>query len=297
MGGFFIMTEFIRPKIDFRSFTGKPVNQFAFQQVLKNTGVDYQYLIDDNWTNISPDKRPQSKRAFFPDIESFRKAREAYFTWTDLSPFIGKEKPVFPEEIIKRFMNSISSRLPLTIFIPWGFRTEGQFGWKETETMNKINEILSLVNQRKINQQVLIMLADIYATEINNLPVSAVKEYFFTVEQEAKKRSYQVLPWSKIRNNNLRQYEVLCQKYTNEEINKILPQYVINSALKAAEKRGQTKNCSLAYLRERLCEAEIIEERFKPVKLSMVAKNKDEGVDLNLPRLYLIPEYLRFPWL
>ena len=297
MGGFFIMTEFIKPKVDFRSFTGKPVNQFAFQQVLKNTSVDYQYLTDENWTNISSDKKPQAKRALFPNIESFRKAREAYFAWTDLSFFIEKEKPVFPEVIIKRFINSAYSELPLTMFIPWGFRTEGQFGWKEQEAMDRINKIQSLINQKKINLQILIMPADIYATEINNLPVSAVDEYFFTVEQEAKKRSYQILSWSKIRNNNLQQYEVLRQKYTNEEINKILPPYVINSALKAAEKRGQTKDCSLAYLRERLCEAEIIEETFKPIKLSMVAKNKDEGVDLNLPRLYLLPEYLQFPWL
>ncbi len=259
--------------------------------------MTYQYLIDKCWQEIIVGKKPDAKRAVFPDIDIFRKSRETYFTWTNLSSFLEKEKPVFPEKIIQRLMLAAYSDNPVTIFIPWGFRAQGGFGGKELEAMKWIDDILSVIRQRRITSQTLLMPADIYAIEINNLPVNAVEEYFLTIEQEAKKRSYQVLPWSKIRNNNLQQYKVLRRKYTNEEINRILPPYIIISALKAAEKRGQKNDCAFAYLRERLCEAEIIEETFRPVKLSLVAKNKDEGVDLNLPRLYLLPEYLQFPWL
>ncbi|MBI5123178.1 hypothetical protein HZA75_04955 [Candidatus Roizmanbacteria bacterium] len=290
------MAEQYKPKVSL-NFRSTPVNPFALQHVLKQADVTYQYLIDNCWQKITPGKKPDGTRAIFSDIDIFRKSREAYFTWVNLSSFLKKEKPVFPEKIIQRLMLTAYSDNPLAIFIPWGFRAQGGFGGKELEAMGWIDDILSVIRQRRITFQTLLMPADIYATEINNLPVSAVEEYFLTVEQEAKKRSYQVLPWSKIRNNNLQQYEVLRRKYTNEEINQILPPYVIISALKAAEKRGQKKDRAFDYLRERLCEAEIIEETFRPVKLSMVAKNKDEGVDLKLPRLYLLPEWLQFPWL
>lgn len=292
------MTEQYKPKVNL-NFRSTPVNPFALQQILKQAGVSYQYFIDECWREIIPSKKPEGKRAVFPDIDIFRKSREAYFTWINLSSFFEKEKPVFPEKIIQRLVLTAYSDTPLTIFIPWGFRAQGEFGGKELEAMGWINDILSVIrqSQRRITFQALVMPADIYATEINNLPVNSVEEYFLRVEQEAKKRSYQILPWSQIRKKNLQQYEVLRRKYTNKEINQILPSYVIISALKAAEKRGQKKDRAFTYLRERLCEAEIIEEEFKPVKFSMVAKNKDEGVDLNLPRLYLLPEYLQFPWL
>ena len=290
------MTEQYKPKVNL-NFQNTSVSPFALQQVLKQAGVTYQYLIDNRWQEIISGKKPDGKKAVFTDIDIFRKSREAYFTWANLTSFLEKEKPVFPEKIIQRLMLAAYSDKPLTIFIPWGFRAQGKFGGKELDAMGWIDDILSVISRRRITFQVLLMPADIYATEINNLPVRAVEEYFLTVEQEAKKRSYPVLPWSQIRNKNLQQYKVLRRKYTNKEINQILPSFVIIGAFKAAEKRGQKKDSAFAYLRERLCEAEIIEETFKPVKLSMVAKNKDEGVDLNLPRLYLLPEYLQFPWL
>lgn len=290
------MTEQYKPKVNL-NFQNTPTNPFALQQVLKQASVTYQYFIDNYWQEIIPNKKPDGKRAVFPDIDIFRKSREAYFTWANLTSFVEKEKPVFPEKIIQRLMLAAYSDKPLTIFIPWGFRAQGEFGGKELEAMGWIDDILSVIRRRRITFQALLMPADIYAIEINNLPVRAVEEYFLTVEEEAKKRSCQVLPWSQIRNNNLQQYKALCRKYTNKEIKKILPPYIIISAIKAAEKRRQKEDRAFDYLRERLCEAEIIEETFRPVKLSMVAKNKDEGVDIKLPRLYLLPEWLQFPWL
>lgn len=291
------MTEIFRPKVNFNSLQMQPINQFAFQQVLKLTGVKYQYLIDKDWRDSVSVDRPLGKRALFSDVDSFRGAREAYFVWFNLASLIGKEKPVFPEKIIERFYLSAYSDKPLTIFIPWGFRPNGSFGYKELLAMDNIDEALFIISQRKITPKVILMPADIYATEVNGLPKETVNKYFLSVEQEGKNRGYQILPWSQIRNDNLQRYKSLNKQYTVEEISQILPKFVIESAIKAAEKRGQKKDSAFAYLRERLCEAEIIENTLKPIKISMVAKNKDESVDLNLPRFYLLPENLQFPWL
>jgi len=51
------------------------------------------------------------------------------------------------------------------------------------------------------------------------------------------------------------------------------------------------------YLVERLAEAMFIETTLHPIKISCVARHKDDKVDWELPRLYFLPERLHAPWL
>jgi len=289
--------EKFQPKVNLKSLKNPRIDQYALQQVLKLVGATREYLVGDKWLK-TVSQRPDAARVTFPDIFSFRKAREGYFAWLELNQLSGREKPEFPEKIIERLMvAAYNPSQPLIFFIPWGYRPYGEFGPKEVNAMDRITLAANTVGQRQIPLKVLLMPADVYAVEINGEDLINVEKYFTCVTQAASLRGFEVVPWSQIRLDNFDWYSTLRKFYTNDQIERLLPLFVINSAIKAAQRRNRSNKEAYDYLRERLCEATIIEEIYKPVKLSMVAKNKDNGVDLNLPRLYLIPESLQFPWL
>lgn len=293
-------------KVNFKSFQGVDLNKFALEQSLAKPGVNREYLIRNNWTR-DVDGKPEETRAVFDNAQTFRAAKAAYFAWKDLQGIfpdgLPKEKPVFPEEIFERMRSSVLRLEPLVFFIPWGYRYDGMFGDKERKAMNRIDITQATFLNRGVTVRVLLMPADIYAKEVNGINSEPVDEYFSDVENEASVRGYEVAPWSSIREANLERYYKLSFSLTKNKIKQILPVDVINSALEAARKRsGQTdkkaiQESAFLYLRERLCEAEIIENQFKPVKLSMVSKRKDNGVDSLLPRLYILSQQLQFPWL
>ena len=58
----------------------------------------------------------------------------------------------------------------------------------------------------------------------------------------------------------------------------------------------QRNSSPIAYLVERAVEAMVIEKMYQPIKLSCVARHKDDKIDLDLPRLYIVPEELTAPW-
>ena len=71
---------------------------------------------------------------------------------------------------------------------------------------------------------------------------------------------------------------------------------LMTRARSTAGKMG-LRSDSVEYLIERVVEAIIIEEKYRPIKISCVARYKDDKVDLELPRLYLLPENLLAPWM
>lgn len=278
------------------------INRFALQQAVNQPDVSHEYFLDGRWQNGKPYKKPDDTRIVFDGIDNFRAAKAVYFTWKDLESIMSRERPVFPEEIFKRLRNAYLTRDPLTLFVPWGYRYEGSLSSKECQALQKIGDVQAVLSNRDIPSNVLKMPADLYAKEVNGLDPLSVDRYFYQVEQEANKRGYEVVYWSTIRTENMSDYEAIRRRYTRKELERVLPSYVIDNALIAAKKRCQkgqkeSEKSAFNYLVERLCEAEIIEKRFQQVKLSMVSKNKDNGVDLSLPRLYVLPSDLQFPWL
>lgn len=109
--------------------------------------------------------------------------------------------------------------------------------------------------------------------------------------------------WSEIKKENKDLYDKRAQELTISEIEKILSPTKILEAKKAAERRSgytdpsRIEEAAYAYLRERIIEAEIIEQKYKPIKVSAVPKNKDNEVDRDLPRIYILPDWWEFPWL
>ncbi len=279
---------------------GKP-NRFALERVFIESGVHNEYLIQDQWVTGKIQSKPEGKRIVFNDLSQFRAARDVYFTWTDFDQ-LQAYTPVLPEEIMKRIYSARLNGIPLPLFIPWGYRPTGEPSI-ECSVLDKIQEYTEMFKKRRIPVTPLIMPADLYATEINDVDQSLVNNYFSFITEEAKARGFQVIPWSVIRAKNETQYQTIASNLTETVIRSLLENPVVDKALGAASKRVSVKSeeairkSAFAYLRERICEAEIIEERFKPIKLSLVGKNKDNGVDRTLPRLYIISENQQFPWL
>lgn len=277
---------------------GNP-DKFPLQRVCKDFSAGYEYQVEGSWV-AKPNQKPEKTRVIF-NLDAFRAARDTYFAWQELS-LKKVDNPVKPETAIQRIGAARLTGEELTLFVPWGVRPEGNRGLNELAVLNKLKSIKNTLQQRKINAQILIMPADLYATEINQIDPLLAGEYFGFIEKAARERGFTVKPWSAIREENWQIYKERSLELTKEEIQK-LSYPVIESALSAARKRSGYTNAAdiersaFTYLRERICEAEIIEKVYKPVKISAVAKNKDNDVDRNLPRLYLIPRDYQFPWL
>lgn len=206
---------------------------------------------------------------------------------------------VYPDEIVKRL--TISNELVL--FVPWGVRPEGK-PRLEVVVMDRLQAIETNLLQKGVNACILIMPADVYATEVNTqVDQIQVNEYFAYIEKIATERGFLVKPWSEIRAENLVDYQTKVKDLTNEAIRALMGAKKIETAMGAAIRRsgyttlGDVENSALAYLRERIIEAEIIESLYQPVKISVVAKVRDDIVDGDLPRIYLFPPELQFPWL
>lgn len=288
---------------------------FALPQVLKHAGVSREYKINGGWTVDKPNARPEATRIIFDSRDQLRIARDVYFAWKTLSD-MKIYNPVQPEEIIKRIFDNRSSpiaeiypgrdydRPPLCLFIPWGVRPQGKFGYPEKAVLDRIKLLQTTLWQRNVNVQALIMPADLYATEVNQqVDNDQVAKYFEDVTNWAYLRGFFVKPWSAIRQENIGIYQQRSTELTQEKLAQMFKPAKIDDAISAAGRRSGYKTRSdiqqaaFAYLRERVCEAEITESVYKPIKVSAVAKNKDNDVDRDLPRVYIIPEELQFPWL
>lgn len=276
---------------------------FALQQVLKSTSVSREYKINGEWTVDKPNTKPEGTRMIFVSREQFHIARDVYFAWQDLVSQ-KKDNPVKPEVIFERLLQTRKTGKAVILFIPWGVRPNGGLGRSETKVLDQVQNMQQTLQRRNINAQVLIMPADLYATEINQqVDNDQVTKYFEDVTNWAYLRGFFVKPWSAIRRENMDIYQQRATELTQEELEQMFVPAKIKEVISAAGRRSGYQNqydiqqAAFAYLRERICEAEIIESIYKPIKISAVAKNKDNDVDRDLPRVYIISEILQFPWL
>lgn len=299
-------------RVNMQSIEAARPNTFAVQRVLKDSDVIYEYQIGGSWTTDKPKQRPEGKRVVFDEVNDFRAARDAYFAWIDINNLRTAnrvqdkllEKPERPDTILSRILQARKIAEPLVLFVPWGVRPTGPFGQSERTVLDALESTQNILNQRNIPTEILLMPADLYATVVNNqVDSQTASAYFEQVSTEAEKRGFSVKPWSEIRDQNWTEYSDRATELTEEKIREILSQQKMDEAIKAANRRsGYTQTddiqrAALAYLRERICEAEIVESKYKPIKLSVVPKNKDNEVDRELPRMYLIPPALQLPWL
>lgn len=298
-------------------------DRFAVQRILKELRADYEYLVEGKWRKGPLKSKPERRRIVFEGnpfargIDRFRIARETYFAWRSLTEASVYE-PVRKEAIIERLVEPQGFRIlapafpglewsgmksRVTLFVPWGVRPQGQFGESEIAVMDRIRSVQDGLKARRITTAVLLMPADVYATEVNRqVGRRQTQEYFMRATDAAEERGFEVKPWSEIRGETWG-YENRAEELTPDALREMLPPQVIEEAKGAARRRSgyvfdtDVDNAAFRYLRERVCEAELIEQKYKPIKVSAVAKNKDNYVDRDLPRLYVMPQELQFPWL
>lgn len=188
------------------------------------------------------------------------------------------------------------------LFSPWGprysFEQRGRVIRPEDKEVQTLQFLAGLQAEFEAhllhrNWRWLFLGADLYGTKINNLPSDAVQEYFFSLEEWVRK----LIPNAEFRLWS--DYNEEAEKYrrvAREKLRELVSLNIAQRAQLTASRMGRGGNPT-DYLVERLAEAMLIEERYRPIKMSVVARAKDAEVDHDLPRLYFVPTTLNAPWL
>lgn len=214
----------------------------------------------------------------------------------------------YPNNKTSRAVNYEEGVLPrlrqscVTLFTPWGPR----YSWKERGCVVQENDkevsVLEFLanmlsdwwqNMPDKKFEWIFLGADLYGTRINGLPEDAVSVYFKSMEAWVSK----ILPEAKFMlwSGLDPQAEKFRQKVSGN-FDEFVSRNIMARATHTARSMG-LKSDPKEYLIERIAEAMLIEEMFQPVKISCVARHKDDKVDWDLPRLYFLPEELHASWL
>lgn len=212
------------------------------------------------------------------------------------------------DEIIRKIINSQLKKEELVFFSPWGpryNRKESKIDKEDLEirTLKEIEEIFKEFNLRDYKINFILMPADVYGTEINNLPEQFVSNYFSYLGDLARLilgslAKISIAPWSKIRTENREKYEKLKREIDNRFFD-FIKGGEYEKAFETAcffncENEQRAKMSARKYCIERLVEGNIISEVYDPIKLSLVRKEKD-ALDGPLRRIYIIKN--KAPWM
>lgn len=206
----------------------------------------------------------------------------------------------------ERYEDGVLPRLRqqvITLFTPWGPR----YSWesrgtkigdvdKEIVVLNFLASLFTQICQNMPGKEFrwLFLGADSYGTRINGLPERAVADYFSDLAQRLR----QILPFAefKLWSELSKSAEKYRQEFSKNFERRFYGSSVLIRANTTAQLMGRGGNPK-EYIIERLAEASLFEEMLCPIKVSCVARYKDDTVDAKLPRLYFLPEHLHAPWL
>lgn len=190
----------------------------------------------------------------------------------------------------------------ICFFTPWGPRYSWQVrgsvireGDNEVGTLKFLRTILDEMSPRMADKNFrwVYLGANLYGTRLNGLPRGVVSSYFGSLS----KWLATLLPEIEFRLWS--EFDEMAEPYRRQVYDDFShymnPELLRRTALTARVMgRGSDPK---AYLVERVAEALLIEEQLKPIKVSCVKPEKDAVVDVHLPRLYVVPEELRAPWM
>ncbi|OGE88989.1 MAG: hypothetical protein A3J07_04800 [Candidatus Doudnabacteria bacterium RIFCSPLOWO2_02_FULL_49_13] len=190
----------------------------------------------------------------------------------------------------------------VTLFTPWGPRydyadrgTRIRPGDKELTALaflahiwNRFGRCMPYKSWRW-----LFLGADIYGSRINSLPAPAVDEYFASFREHLAG----LIPQAEFRLwSEFDPAASVLRADIAANFQQYFPPWLEAKAATTARNMGLGAD-HRPYLIERLTEATLIEQQFSPIKVSAVARHKDDHVDGELPRLYLVPPELQRPWM
>jgi len=202
-----------------------------------------------------------------------------------------------PEGVLGRF-----ARSEINLFTPWGPRYDWeergatiQPGDKEMLLLEFLSRLLSDLRQNMSDREFRwhFLAADLYGVEINGLPPEIVDGYYTSLEQAlaAHLPEAKLLRWSAF-DDEAAPYRADVRSNFTDEFDRAL----VARAVRTAEAMGRGGDAK-AYLVERLAEARLVNDKWRPVKVSCVGRHKDQGVDGPLPVLYFVPPELHAPWM
>lgn len=265
---------------------------------------------------ISPTVRQSLLRLGYRELlersepELIRKAREVDLALMFLNTKkeeSGKQKPVRFEDIVNKLASCRIENSELCFFSPWGPRykiktTEIKETSAEISTLKEIEEILENFVDLGFRVRFVIMPADTYGTDINNLSQGFVDVYFNSLNKAVQDVMSPLTTsgnlvidfthWSRIKSENLEEYS---------RIRETLPQLPLDGLMRDALRKAKVMNpndidrSASKYVEERVTEAILIDRLYNPIKLSLVKKEND-GADLqSFMRVYVIKN--KAPWM
>jgi len=184
-----------------------------------------------------------------------------------------------------------------SFFQPWGISWDGKMNKRTKKALDSTVEFLDGLERYFPGKQrrLVVMPADYYALVINgwkrevvDIFVRELEEYSDSVKARTQ-TNIEVVPYSRITSENRARYEEI-KKGVNVS-------GVAEEKLRSAKKWaiGDSEEAAKAYVVERITEGILIDEIFKPVKISLGSSEKDD-CDGPLPRLYLRATPT-FPWI
>ena len=213
----------------------------------------------------------------------------------------------YPKNKIQRAIRYEDGILPrikeeeIVLFTPWGPRYKSERGTKVTKNDHEVKTLIFLKDVlKKFYENMpgkkfrwLFLGADLYGTKINRLQEDDVKSYFFELKRWVIDligiADFQL--WS--------EYDVEAESFrqeTRKKLKYLISQSIYSRAVRTANGMGKGSDAE-EYLVERLAEAMLIENKFRPIKVSCVNREKDVQVDWELPVLYILPDELKNPWM
>lgn len=190
----------------------------------------------------------------------------------------------------------------INLFTPWGPRYSWQARGavikendKEVETLEfcrkSLDELLEHMPTK--NFRWMFLGADLYGTRLNGLPEEEIGDYFTSLSGwlAALLPEVEFRLWS--------EFDEMAEPYREQvraNFNQFARPELLLRTTQTAQAMGRDSD-PREYLTERLAEALLIESLLEPIKVSCVMRHKDDHVDADLPRLYIVPEDLTAPWM
>gem|GEM_PF-848066 len=292
----------LRPCDVTKLFAGRQGKQ-SLDLLVREGFVRKEFLVDGEWVETLNGVRP-SGVVYCPGenqqmVESIARA------WRDIKR-CNEQQPADRNGILDKLTISRARNEPLTFFSPWGPRYKKSVPEiaeddAEINALKVIRTNLRIFRPEGYDVRFLLMPADAYGTEVNSLDPQFVDRYFNSLASVAQEivgsvADVEVKRWSEIRAENIGQYEARRPEIERGLLDEWPDEY--QEALRAARQFNpdDATASAMRYCVERIIEAEIIQEQYDPIKLSLVRKEKD-ALDGSLKRIYVIPNRYRAPWL
>lgn len=294
---------YFTPKNATELFGGNEGRQ-ALDYITRQSYGNREYLVDGEWLSEPTGKITGQRYNFGED----GKLLEDVWIIGEMWKYVKRlsiEQPEKPDKILEQMIDAKLQPQPLRLFSPWGPRYKKsspkiEESDPEIATLKEMFMVLYQFKAVGYAPGLLLMPADVYGTEINDLPEQFVRDYFRWLEEAALRRldsvaDITVKPWSEIRNENRELYNMWCS-LARMDFNDLVKTGELEKAVRVAQNfnPSSAEGSARKYCMERLVEAALIADLYDPIKLSLVRKEKD-ALDGPLKRIYIIKN--RAPWM